>query len=348
MVHRILFVDDEPLITQSLKRGLINESYECYFANSGKQALALLKQQEMSVLVTDMKMPEMSGLELLKIVKNKYPQMIRIILSGYTQLPQVLVSVNQGEIFKFITKPWNLEDELKFVLREAVDYYDFKKTQEASRISLEQKNETYQNILKKYDDVVLDIKKEISYIKQLNNKSFKKTQKLLNQWSGQKSSLPLLNQQITMHHDIISWFLEIIPIGTQRFSMEKLVNMFHELIEEHNIITVYSLTLDKEIQPSYVGKMSVILLLLKIIVLKIIGNQINTEVKVNIINDSVDGEYRIIWLMDAPISNINYGKEIVDVVDYMRSIDHEERYHFTMTRGEPGRMMLRLIITLDL
>ncbi len=63
-----------------------------------------MERENISVLVTDMKMPGMNGLELLKIVRQKYPDTIRIVLSGYTQLPQVLVTVNQGDIFKICNK----------------------------------------------------------------------------------------------------------------------------------------------------------------------------------------------------------------------------------------------------
>jgi two-component system response regulator HupR/HoxA len=60
-----------------------------------------------------MRMPEMSGLELLGIVKEKYPNIVRLVLSGHTQINTLLTAINQGEIFKFITKPWKLEEEFK-------------------------------------------------------------------------------------------------------------------------------------------------------------------------------------------------------------------------------------------
>ncbi|MHC4656567.1 MAG: response regulator [Planctomycetota bacterium] len=121
----VLFVDDEEKILRSLKRGLMDEPYESLFANSGQEALEILKQKEVHVLVTDMRMPEMSGLDLLRIVKKEYPHIIRMVLSGYTQVITPLTAINQGEIFKFITKPWKLEEEFKPAIREAVEYYNF-------------------------------------------------------------------------------------------------------------------------------------------------------------------------------------------------------------------------------
>ena len=122
----VLFVDDEEKILRSLKRGLMDEPYESLFANSGQEALEILRQNEVHVLVTDMRMPEMSGLELLRAVKKEYPHIVRMVLSGYTQVTTLLTAINQGEIFKFITKPWKLGEEFKPAIREGVDYYNFR------------------------------------------------------------------------------------------------------------------------------------------------------------------------------------------------------------------------------
>lgn len=121
----VLFVDDEEKVLTSLKRGLLDEPYKTLFTNSGKEALEILQQNEVHVIVTDMRMPEMSGLELLKTVKKDYPHIIRMVLSGYTQVTTLLTAINQGEIFRYITKPWDLEEDFKPAVREAVEYYDF-------------------------------------------------------------------------------------------------------------------------------------------------------------------------------------------------------------------------------
>ncbi len=122
----VLFVDDEEKILKSLKRGLLDEPYNTLFALSGKEALEILQREEVHIIVTDMRMPEMSGLDLLRIVKQDYPHIVRMVLSGYTQVTTLLTAINQGEIFKFITKPWQLEEEFKPAIREAVEYYEFR------------------------------------------------------------------------------------------------------------------------------------------------------------------------------------------------------------------------------
>ena len=100
----ILFVDDEVMVLDCLQWGLRGEPYECLFATSGRQALDLFEKHEIHVICSDMQMPDMNGLELLKTVKERYPHTVRLVLSGNTQVGTLLAAINQGEIFKFITK----------------------------------------------------------------------------------------------------------------------------------------------------------------------------------------------------------------------------------------------------
>lgn len=120
----VLFVDDEEKVLRSLERGLLDEPYKKLFAKSGIEALEILQRKEVHVIVVDMRMPEMAGLELLRIVKKEYPHIIRMVLSGYTQVTTLLTAINQGEIFKYITKPWKLEEDFKPAIRQAIDHYN--------------------------------------------------------------------------------------------------------------------------------------------------------------------------------------------------------------------------------
>lgn len=136
--RRILFVDDEEKILKALERSLLDEPYEALFANSGKKALEILNREEVHVLVTDMRMPEMSGLELLKIVKKEYPYVIRLVLSGYTDIDTLLAAINQGDILRFIPKPWKFDEELKTTIRQAIEFYDLHSEREMLMSFVEQ------------------------------------------------------------------------------------------------------------------------------------------------------------------------------------------------------------------
>jgi len=119
----VLFVDDEEKLLRSLKRGLLDEPYNILFANSGKDALEVLKSNEVHVLVADIRMPDMSGAKLLRIIQWEYPNIVRIVLSAHEHIGKLLNVVNDVNIFKFISKPYKFEEVLKPAIQEALDYY---------------------------------------------------------------------------------------------------------------------------------------------------------------------------------------------------------------------------------
>ena len=129
-ISTLLLVDDEPSVLSSLKRLLRRENYHILTANSGEEALALLAEHEVGVILTDQRMPGMSGSELLAQVRKMHPKTVRIVLSGYTGLDSLTEAINLGEIYKFITKPWE-DAELIGTVRDAFRHYA--EANEASR-----------------------------------------------------------------------------------------------------------------------------------------------------------------------------------------------------------------------
>jgi len=119
-VPHLLFVDDEELILRTLRRHFLDEDYEIFTANSGLEGLKLLEETPIEVVVSDFRMPEMNGSAFLKQVSERWPDTVRIVLSGYTDMPALISLINDGEISRFINKPWE-EHELKDVIREAVN-----------------------------------------------------------------------------------------------------------------------------------------------------------------------------------------------------------------------------------
>jgi DNA-binding NtrC family response regulator len=119
----VLFVDDDEEILRSLERGLLDESYNKLFAKSGKEALEVIKRNKVQVIVTDMLMPEMNGLELLRIVRKNYPNITSIVLTGYEMDTELINAFNQGEIFKLIPKPlWKLGGKFERLVQRALDH----------------------------------------------------------------------------------------------------------------------------------------------------------------------------------------------------------------------------------
>ena len=114
----LLLVDDEPNILSSLKRLLRRDGYEVLTAESPEIAFDLLAKHEVQVIVSDQRMPSMSGTEFLARAKKLYPNTVRLILSGYTDLDSVTDAINRGAIYRFLTKPWD-DDKLRADVREA-------------------------------------------------------------------------------------------------------------------------------------------------------------------------------------------------------------------------------------
>lgn len=106
---RILFVDDEPRILVAMK-ALFRSQYDVFTASSGAQAVELLQTEAVDVVVSDQRMPNMTGVEVLREARKLRPRAIRVLLTGYSDLSAILDAINDGEIFRYINKPWSNPD----------------------------------------------------------------------------------------------------------------------------------------------------------------------------------------------------------------------------------------------
>lgn len=121
----LLLVDDEPNILHALKRLLRPDGYQIYTAASGPQGLEILSQHTVGVIISDQRMPGMVGTEFLSIVKERYPETIRIVLSGFSDLDSVTDAINKGAIYKFISKPWE-DNDLRAAIKDAFNRYELR------------------------------------------------------------------------------------------------------------------------------------------------------------------------------------------------------------------------------
>ena len=122
---RILLVDDEQNITRSIKRLCRSKGYEVLIANSAAEALETLANEKVKVVLSDQLMPGMTGAELFAQIQTEFPNVVRILLTGYTALEGITKAVNQGAVFKVLFKPWD-DEHLLSTLDEAFDYFEIK------------------------------------------------------------------------------------------------------------------------------------------------------------------------------------------------------------------------------
>ncbi len=141
---RILCVDDEISILKTLKRLFMDSEYEVLTASSSGEGLDLLSStQPIQVVISDYRMPGINGVEFLQEVCRTWPQTVRIVLSGYADTASIVSAINEGEIYKFIPKPWN-DDELKITIANALERYILHKKNIELTEELQDKNEELQ------------------------------------------------------------------------------------------------------------------------------------------------------------------------------------------------------------
>jgi response regulator RpfG family c-di-GMP phosphodiesterase len=127
--HTVLLVDDEANVLSSLKRTLRREGYEILTAGSAAEGFSLLAKNKVHVIISDQRMAEMNGTEFLARVKNLYPETVRMVLSGYSEISAVTDSINKGAVYRFMMKPWDdeeLKEEITGALRHWRELYGAK------------------------------------------------------------------------------------------------------------------------------------------------------------------------------------------------------------------------------
>jgi len=117
--NKIMLVDDEEFVLTCLKRSLAREGYELMTFTMAEQALEYLETKKVDVIISDHRMPGMTGIDFLIKVRKRHPDVVRILLTGYADMDVAIRAVNEGKLFRFLTKPWNNE-ELKAALVNAL------------------------------------------------------------------------------------------------------------------------------------------------------------------------------------------------------------------------------------
>jgi len=142
----ILYVDDEMNNLISFK-AVFRIKYNVLTAISGEEAKKILKNNTVDIIITDQRMPNMTGVEFLESILNEYPDPIRILLTGYADMNAVIDAVNKGKIFHYLTKPWN-EEELDMTITRAYDVYKSRMEEKEMTQKLSLSNEQLEFLLR--------------------------------------------------------------------------------------------------------------------------------------------------------------------------------------------------------
>ncbi|MCP4744606.1 MAG: response regulator [Desulfobacteraceae bacterium] len=158
----ILFVDDAPDILKAIRRIMKSEPYHCFFASGGDEAIALLAEKEndfFQVVITDMRMPPPDGQEVVSHIEKHYPQIVKIIISGWDDSDTIIKAVNTGRIHSYIIKPWD-NRELKIRVKQALDIYLLNREKQILFQKLEDQNKYLEHLVLERTQKLLKVQNE--------------------------------------------------------------------------------------------------------------------------------------------------------------------------------------------
>ena len=234
--NRILFVDDEENVLRSLKRLFMSEDYTVLTALSGPDGLAVLKEVEVPVIVSDQRMPVMTGAEFLEKSRELSPDSVRIILTGYADVEAAIGAINRGGAYRYVSKPWN-DNELLLVIKDAFDKYRLvKENKYLTELTIQQNGE-----LKKWSTELefyvqqhtIELTNQNKELKKLNAKLKNNVSEVLGSLSGlielrnrsmrnHSNNVALLSKSIAEEIGLTSLETETIAVGAQLHDIGKI------------------------------------------------------------------------------------------------------------------------------
>lgn len=149
---KILLVDDSPNVLKALQRAFRAEGYTMLTAESAQEAMAVLEKEAVDVIISDENMPGISGTELLRLVKERYPDTVRIMLTGLTDIEVAKNAINNGEIYRFFNKPWD-DFELLISVRHALQQKTVERENARLKSIVKTQEETFKQLEEQYPGI---------------------------------------------------------------------------------------------------------------------------------------------------------------------------------------------------
>ena len=137
---QILYIDDEE-DNLTVFYSAFRRNYKVHLASSGQEGLEILGNHHIQLVIADQRMPKMTGIEFLEKIINTHPECIRMVLTGYTDVEDIIQAINKGRVYRYITKPWN-KDDLKITIDQALETFDLKQQNRKLFTDLEEANQT--------------------------------------------------------------------------------------------------------------------------------------------------------------------------------------------------------------
>lgn len=244
LLNSILYVDDEPQNLVAFKASF-RRYYHVLTAQSGDEALLLMQDQPVDLVISDHRMPKMTGVQLLEKIREGYPDTVRMILTGYSDLQSIISAINKGRIYHYITKPWD-QTELKVIIDNALESLRLKRE---NRNLIAEKNEL---LLRAERQEKAQILSKLESLKHQVNPHF-----LFNSLNVLSSlvheNAALAEEFIVKLTRVYRYVLDMRGEDLVRLSDE--INFIHSYVFLHRIRFGDSLTLKVDVAPDYLEKM---------------------------------------------------------------------------------------------
>jgi serine phosphatase RsbU (regulator of sigma subunit) len=160
----ILYIDDEK-DNLTVFYSTFRRIFEVHLASSGKEGLVLMKKHDMHLVIADQRMPEMTGIEFLEKIIPEYPDCVRMVLTGYSDVEAIIQAINKGRVYRYVTKPWQ-KDELKITIEQALETFQLKRQNRKLVTDLQEANQTLE---KKVKERTREITDSIEYASRIQN-----------------------------------------------------------------------------------------------------------------------------------------------------------------------------------
>jgi adenylate cyclase len=148
----ILYVDDEENNLISFK-AVFRRDFDIHTATNGRDAIKLLREHDIQLVITDQRMPEMTGVQFLEAIVPEFPDAIRMILTGFSDVASIIKAINSGRVYRYVTKPWD-EDELRMTIRGALEYYALQQEKTELLLQLQEKVSEQERVMKLFQKYV--------------------------------------------------------------------------------------------------------------------------------------------------------------------------------------------------
>lgn len=213
----VLLVDDEENILRSLKRLLRHQSYSLTTATSGSQALEILSQQPFDLVMSDARMPGMDGAELLAEVSQRWPDTIRILLTGFADMSTTVRAINEGRIYRYIAKPWN-DDELQTIINQALAHQFAERERVRLRKLTQAQNQELQALNATLEQRVLARTEELQQTADMLDLAHEELKRSYVTTTEVFSSL--INLRLTKEYQTNTWVIERVKRYAQLYGLD--------------------------------------------------------------------------------------------------------------------------------